>query len=187
MEFVERLNNEKENLTGNIFMYEDGSGFIKVFERSAYMLCQAFKPMEALVYNNKDYGGLYVKIGFPKNSLSNYTHHPDYDYTKTEQEKVIVHTLKRKTSFSFPEDKFIEWKNRSIAKKNDKQEKIIELPEREKDTSVIINENSRRKERQALLIIDDIMSQQLSNYTPMQALNYLNSLQERIRNEKLSE
>ena len=36
-------------------------------------------------------------------------------------------------------------------------------------------------------VIDDIMSQQLSNYTPMQALNYLNSLQERIKNEGLSD
>lgn len=45
MKFIERLQNEKKNLTGNIVMYEDASKFIKVYERSAFMFVQTFKPM----------------------------------------------------------------------------------------------------------------------------------------------
>ena len=194
MEFIERLKNEKTNITGNIVMYEDASEFIKVYERSAFMLGQTFKPMEALVYNNKEYGGPYVKVGFPKKSISSYISHPDFTYSKKEEGNLCIHTLIRKQPADFPEEKFAEWKNKAIEANLQKQEnrqKKDEVTTRvtTQDTVEETPDNTQNTgiNYQMKVILDDIMSQQLSNYTPMQALNYLNSLQERIRNEGLSD
>ena len=190
MTFIERLNNEKTNLDGDIFMYEDGSEFIKAFERSAYMLCRSFKPMEPLVYNNKEYGGMYVKIGYSKKSVEKYTSHPDYDYSRQEDGDLIIHRLKRKQPMDFPEDDYAEWKNKAVASKSECKEKggrrspivpnttMVEEPVHEPEPSI---------NAEAKIILADILAQQLSNFTPMQALNYLNSLQERIRNAGISD
>lgn len=194
MEFIERLKNEKTNITGNIVMYEDASKFIKVYERSAFMLVQTFKPMEALVYNNKEYGGPYVMMGFPKNSISSYINHSDFTYSKKEEGNILIHTLIRKDPTDFPEEKYNEWKNKAIEanlkkqenkqKKNEVQSSVTTQDSIQETTDETPNNGTDYKIK---AVIDDIMSQQLSNYTPMQALNYLNSLQERIRNEGLSD
>lgn len=194
MEFIERLQSEKKNLTGNIVMYEDASKFIKVYERSAFMLGLTFKPMEALVYNNKEYGGPYVMMGFPKNSISSYINHSDFTYSKKEEGNLLIHTLIRKDPTDFPEEKYNEWKNKAIEanlKKRENKQKI-----NEGQSSVTTQDSiqytpddtpNNGTDYKIKAVIDDIMSQQLSNYTPMQALNYLNSLQERIKNEGLSD
>ncbi len=191
--FIERLQNEKANLGGNIVMYEDGSEFIKAYERSAFMLCNVFKPMEPLVLNNKEYGGPYIKIGFPKNKISTYICHPDYDYHKNDEGKVIVHTLIRKVPIDFPENGFLKWKDNAVVlrnsgvKKGNRMtgiDKSIPLKEEAPGYSLQTTDCRDSKYKH---IINDIMAQQLSNYTPMLALNYLNSLQERIKNEGLSD
>lgn len=194
MKFIERLQNEKKNLTGNIIMYEDASKFIKVYERSAFMFVQTFKPMEALVYNNKEYGGPYVMMGFPKNSISSYINHSDFTYSKKEEGNLLIHTLIRKNPTDFPEEKYNEWKNKAIEANLQKQEN--KQRKNEVQSSVTTQDSIQETpddtpnngtDYKIKAVIDDIMSQQLSNYTPMQALNYLNSLQERIKNEGLSD
>lgn len=194
MKFIERLQNEKKNLTGNIVMYEDASKFIKVYERSAFMFVLTFKPMEALVYNNKEYGGPYVMMGFPKNSISSYINHSDFTYSKKEEGNLLIHTLIRKNPTDFPEEKYNEWKNKAIEanlhKQENKQEKNeVQSSVTTQDSIQETPDNTPNNgtDYKIKAIIDDIMSQQLSNYTPMQALNYLNSLQERIKNEGLSD
>lgn len=175
-------------------MYEDGSEFIKVYERSAFMLGQTFKPMEALIYNNKEYGGPYVKVGFPKKRISAYISHPDFTYSKKEEGNLLIHTLIRKDPTDFPEEKYNEWKNKAIEanlKKQDNKQKKNEV-QSSVTTQDSIQETpddtpNNGTDYKIKAVIDDIMSQQLSNYTPMQALNYLNSLQERIKNEGLSD
>lgn len=194
MKFIERLQNEKKNLTGNIIMYEDASKFIKVYERSAFMFVLTFKPMEALVYNNKEYGGPYVMIGFPKNSISSYINHSDFTYSKKEEGNLLIHTLIRKNPTDFPEEKYNEWKNKAIEANLQKQEN--KQRKNEIQSSVTTQDSIQETpddtpnngtDYKIKAVIGDIMSQQLSNYTPMQALNYLNSLQERIKNEGLSD
>ncbi len=194
MKFIERLQNEKKNLTGDIVMYEDASKFIKVYERSAFMFVLTFKPMEALVYNNKEYGGPYVMMGFPKNSISSYINHSDFTYSKKEEGNLLIHTLIRKNPTDFPEEKYNEWKNKAIEANLQKQEN--KQRKNEVQSSVTTQDSIQETpddtpnngtDYKIKAVIDDIMSQQLSNYTPMQALNYLNSLQERIKNEGLSD
>ena len=194
MKFIERLQNEKKNLTGNIIMYEDASKFIKVYERSAFMFVLTFKPMETLVYNNKEYGGPYVMMGFPKNSISSYINHSDFTYSKKEEGNLLIHTLIRKNPTDFPEEKYNEWKNKAIEANLQKQEN--KQRKSEVQSSVTTQDSIQETpdntpnngtDYKIKAVIDDIMSQQLSNYTPMQALNYLNSLQERIKNEGLSD
>lgn len=188
MEFNERLKYEQTNTSGDIVMYEDGSEFIKAFERSAFMLCRCFKPMEPLVYNNKEYGGMYVKVGYSKKSVARYTSHPDYDYSKKDDNGVIIHRLTRKQGMEFPEEDFSRWKEKAIADKREKKdrEKADATGTRNAD-AVVPEQVSPSASSWEKLLISDIMAQQLSNYTPMMALNYLNSLQERIRNERLSD
>ena len=191
MTYIERLQNEKANLYGHIFMYEDGSKFVRALERSAYMFCQVFKPFTTVTSNNKEYGA-YVYIGFNKEQLERFTSHPDYVYDKKVDGTVTIHTLTRKTPMDFPEEEYIRWKDKALAAKDKKPQKEA--------SSVPENVHARQDEHPqestpasaettadaaTSLIIADIMSQQLSNYTPMQALNYLNSLQERIRHERI--
>ena len=193
MDFIERLQNEKTNLSGDIFMYEDGSEFVKAFERSAFMLCKVFKPMKPLIARNKEYGGQYVKIGYSKQSLTKYTSHPDYDYTKMEDNGLVVHRLTRKTQTDFPEEEYSVWKQEAIAqheKKNEEKRQVANTSSIHGSSSFIFDmaaEDGETIETKMRKLIKDIMQQSLADYTPMRALNYLNSIQERIRNEGLSD
>ena len=191
MIFIERLKAEQTNLSGNIFLYEDGSKFIKALERSAYLFCQVFKPLVPLSYNNREYGGSYVTIGFPKDQLEKYITPEGYTYNRKEDGNIVIHSLIRTDPIDFPEKDFEDWKNNAIMDKKEKKEKSNKPSLEDKpctkvqeDYSSPINFSLETKRR---LVIADIMQQPLADYTPMRALIYLNSLQERIRNEGISE
>lgn len=191
MIFIERLKAEQTNLSGNIFLYEDGSKFIKALERSAFLFCQVFKPLVPLSYNNREYGGSYVTIGFPKDQLEKYITPEGYTYNRKEDGNIVIHSLIRTDPIDFPEKDFEDWKNNAIMDKKDKKEKSNKPSLEDKpctkvqeDYSSPINLSLETKRR---LVIADIMQQPLADYTPMRALIYLNSLQERIRNEGISE
>ena len=191
MIFIERLKAEQTNLSGNIFLYEDGSKFIKALERSAYLFCQVFKPLVPLSYNNREYGGSYVTIGFPKDQLEKYITPEGYTYNRKEDGNIVIHSLIRTDPIDFPEKDFEDWKNNAIMDKKEKKEKSNKPSLEDKpctkvqdDYSSPINLSLETKRR---LVIADIMQQPLADYTPMRALIYLNSLQERIRNEGISE
>jgi len=191
MIFIERLKAEQTNLSGNIFLYEDGSKFIKVLERSAYLFCQVFKPLVPLSYNNREYGGSYVTIGFPKDQLEKYIAPEGYTYNRKEDGNIVIHSLIRTDPIDFPEKDFEDWKNNAIMDKKEKKEKSNKPSLEDKpctkvqeDSSSPVNLSLETKRR---LVIADIMQQPLADYTPMRALIYLNSLQERIRNEGISE
>lgn len=189
MTFIERLRTERTNTSGNIIMYQDGSKFISMMERSAFMFCKVFKEHTPIVKNNKEYGGPYVTIGYPKEQLERYRTHDGYSYSSREDDGIVIHTLTRTEAMDFPEQEFIAWKEKAIAAKTakDGQKKTVraESPDinpegtgGNADAASELSAETRRK-----LIIADIMQQPLADYTPMRALNYLNSLQERIRNE----
>lgn len=191
MIFIERLKAEQTNLSGNIFLYEDGSKFIKALERSAYLFCQVFKPLVPLSYNNREYGGSYVTIGFPKDQLEKYIAPEGYTYNRKEDGNIVIHSLIRTDPIDFPEKDFEDWKNNVIIDKKEKKEKSNKASLEDKpctkvqeDSSSPVNLSLETKRR---LVIADIMQQPLTDYTPMRALIYLNSLQERIRNEGISE
>ena len=191
MIFIERLKAEQTNLSGNIFLYEDGSKFIKALERSAYLFCQVFKPLIPLSYNNREYGGSYVTIGFPKDQLGKYIAPDGYTYNRKEDGNIVIHSLIRTNPIDFPEKDFEDWKNNAIIDKKEKKEKSNKASLEDKpctkvqeDSSSPVNLSLETKRR---LVIADIMQQPLADYTPMRALIYLNSLQERIRNEGISE
>ena len=191
MIFIERLKAEQTNLSGNIILYEDGSKFIKALERSAYMFCQVFKPLVPLSYNNREYGGPYVTIGFPKDQLEKYTAPEGYIYNRKESGNIIIHSLTRMSPIDFPEESFKDWKNKAVADKKDKKDKqdkpLVEDGACTKVEEEISSPTNLSMETKRRLVIADIMQQPLADYTPMRALIYLNSLQERIRNEGISE
>ena len=189
MTFIQRLQAEEANTFGDIFLYEDGSKFIKAHERSAYMFCQVFKPMVRMVSNNKEYGGPYVTIGFPKEQRERYASHEGYTYSRRKDGNIVIHTFTRKEPVEFPEADFQAWKGKAVTdkagKKGRKQKPAdddIQTPPAEALPAAATSADSSLK-----LIISDIMQQPLADYTPMRALNYLNTLQERIRNEGLSD
>lgn len=133
-------------------------------------------------------------MGFPKNSISSYINHSDFTYSKKEEGNLLIHTLIRKNPTDFPEEKYNEWKNKAIEANLQKQEN--KQRKNEVQSSVTTQDSIQETpddtpnngtDYKIKAVIGDIMSQQLSNYTPMQALNYLNSLQERIKNEGLSD
>ena len=188
MIFIERLKAEQTNLSGNIILYEDGSKFIKALERSAYMFCQVFKPLVPLSYNNREYGGPYVTIGFPKDQLEKYTAPEGYIYNRKESGNIIIHSLTRMYPIEFPEERFEDWKNKAIADKKDKKDNpLVEDGTCTKVEEGLSSPTNLSMETKRRLVIADIMQQPLADYTPMRALIYLNSLQERIRNEGISE
>ena len=72
--------------------------------------------------------------------------------------------------------------------KKDKQDKpLVEDGACTKVEEEISSPTNLSMETKRRLVIADIMQQPLADYTPMRALIYLNSLQERIRNEGISE
>lgn len=189
MLFIERLKAEISNTEGHIILYEDGSKFIKALERSAFMFCRNIKPFIPVVKNNKEYGDSYITIGFQKEHLEKYINLDGYKYIREESDKVIVHKLLKEEPVTFPEASFEEWKNKAIAAANDKRtENRTQKTENDNTTltpQVPLKTGAVETERK--LIIADIMQQPLADYTPMRALNYLNSLQERIRNAGISD
>lgn len=191
MIFIERLKAEQTNLSGNIFLYEDGSKFIKALERSAYLFCQVFKPLVPLSYNNREYGGSYVTIGFPKDQLEKYIAPEGYTYNRKEDGNIVIHSLIRTDPIDFPEKNFEDWKNNAIIDKKEKKEKSNKVSLEDKPCTKVQEDSSSpvnlSLETKRSLVIADIMQQPLADYTPMRALIYLNSLQERIRNEGISE
>lgn len=191
MLFIERLKAEQTNLSGNIVLYEDGSIFIKAYERSAFMFCKIIKSVIPLVYNNKKLGGQYISIGLPKVQLEKFTALEGYVYKRYEIDNVIIHSLLRNDSLIFPEKDYEYWKNKIITEKNEKKntskkglDNIGCLKTNGKNHS---NSENLSLETRRRLVIADIMQQSLVDFTPMRALTYLNLLQERIRNEGISE
>ena len=91
----------------------------------------------------------------------------------------------------FPEESFKDWKNKAVADKKDKKDKqdkpLVEDGACTKVEEEISSPTNLSMETKRRLVIADIMQQPLADYTPMRALIYLNSLQERIRNEGISE
>lgn len=205
----EKLKAEEENFQ-TITVYGDKGSFVHMYERSAMAFCKAVRPFKVRVQNNRDLGLRYVFVGIPADKIENYLKgRLEYkvDYPE-EGAKIYVARL---TAPIFSEEEYLQWKLSMIenydrektAKSGKKQtpankkdlpaasqhqtslsEKQDNTPDHIAGNPENIAESADKKTAFSNSILEEILTLQLSEYTPMKALNYLNSLQQRIRNAK---
>ena len=173
MTIEEKLKSEENNLL-NIFIYANKGVFAYAYERSAYALIKSVKAFQVKVQYNRQLKMNYLSVGVNAKSITRYF---EDKYKLTEEkfeneENLTVFKVELPLPL-FSEEEFQKWKKETVSRLTKENfQSYNHIPTMEQT-----DHNSFYKS-----VIDDIMSQQLSNYTPMMAMTYLNELQQKIRN-----
>lgn len=161
MTIRERLEKEKDNLTKIILFYDRGL-FYNCVEKSAYAFHTQIKPFKIHVKTLKGYEEPYISLGVPADKINSYLQ--GYEFEKDENDNIIARLKK-------PIDKnvFLLWKQNMIAKHGDvKKNKEIS---NQKEDEIIISQ-----------CLHEIRTLNIASMTPMEAMNVLNNLHQRIKN-----
>ena len=161
MTIRERLEKEKDNLTKIILFYDRGL-FYNCVEKSAYAFHTQIKPFKVHVKTLKGIEEPYISLGVPADKIDSYLQ--GYEFEKDENDNIIARLRK-------PIDKnvFLLWKQNMITKHGDvKKNKEIS---NQKEDEIIISQ-----------CLHEIRTLNIASMTPMEAMNVLNNLHQRIKN-----
>lgn len=175
MTFKERINNEKENLT-KIVLYNDKGLFFNLVERSAYSFCTRIKSFKVHVKTLKGLDMPYVSIGVPVEKVDEYLN--GLTITKDDQGNVTALLAE-----PIDENAFQAWKkhvieqkeNENAAKTAQKTVQSDELHKEESDTPQCGDDIVIRQ------CLHDIKTLNIASMTPMEAMLYLNTLQQKLK------
>jgi len=179
MTFKERVDNERDNLT-KIVLYNDRGLFFNLVERSAYAFCTRIKPFEVHVKTVKDLDSPFVSIGVPVKFKDEYLN----GLTTTTDDVGNITALLNEP---IDENAFLAWKKHIIEQKEMKaaakaaQNTIpadsvhIDVPEAPQNGNLNGDITVIRE------CLKDIKMLNLASMTPMEAMLYLNILQNKVK------
>lgn len=180
MTFKERIDNEKDNLT-KIVLYNDRGLFFNLVERSAYAFCTRIKPFKVHVKTVKGLDAPFVSIGVPVEKKEEYL--KDLAVTKDDSGNVIALLTE-----PVDENAFQAWKKHII------EQKKIEAAAKATQSTIPdgsvhadapeIPQNGNQNNDVAAIreCLQDIRQLNLASMTPMEAMLYLNTLQNKVKN-----
>ena len=174
MTFKERLNREKDNHSA-IILFNDRGLFYNVLERSAYAFHTRIRPFKVHVKTLKGLDDPFVSIGVPVAQIDTYLKF--LNFTTDDQGNVTAQLDK-----AIDEKDFQEWKKHILDNYNDKKEKA--------EKTFILEEQIENTDKQEENIIlrqcfQEVKTLNIASMTPMEAMLYLNSLQQRLKNVEL--
>lgn len=174
MTFKERLNREKDNHSA-IILFNDRGLFYNVLERSAYAFNTRIKPFKVHVKTLKGLDDPFVSIGVPVAQKDTYLKF--LNFTTDDQGNVTAQLDK-----AIDEKDFQEWKKHILDNYNEKEEKA--------EKTFILEEQIENTDKQEENIIlrqcfQEVKTLNIASMTPMEAMLYLNSLQQKLKNVKL--
>ena len=174
MTFKERLNREKDNHSA-IILFNDRGLFYNVLERSAYAFCTRIKPFKVHVKTLKGLDDPFVSIGVPVSQKDTYLKF--LNFTTDDQGNVTAQMDK-----AIDEKDFQEWKKHILDNYNEKKEKA--------EKTFILEEQIEDTDKQEENIIlrqcfQEVKTLNIASMTPMEAMLYLNSLQQKLKNVEL--
>jgi len=175
MTFKERIDNEKDNLT-KIVLYNDRGLFFNLVERSAYAFCTRIKPFKVHVKTLKGLKEPFVSIGVPVEKKDEYLQGL---VVTTDDSGNVTALLKE----PIDENAFQAWKKHII-----EQKKIENTAKIQQDSlsaeSVPVEAHEIRNDcidpviRQCL---QELKALNIASMTPMEAMIYLNSVQQKLK------
>ena len=174
MSFKERLNREKDNHSA-IILFNDRGLFYNVLERSAYAFHTRIRPFKVHVKTLKDLDDPFVSIGVPVAQKDTYLKF--LNFTTDDQGNVTAQLDK-----TIDEKDFQEWKKHILDNYNEKKEKA--------EKTFILEEQIEDTDKQEENIIlrqcfQEVKTLNIASMTPMEAMLYLNSLQQKLKNVEL--
>ncbi len=175
MTFKERIDNEKDNLT-KIVLYNDRGLFFNLVERSAYAFCTRIKSFKVHVKTLKGLDDPFVSIGVPVDKKDEYLQ----GLIVTTDDSGNVTALLKDT---IDENAFQAWKKHIIEQKGKEnaakmQQDVLSADSVHEDAPEIRNDGINPVIRQCL---QEIKTLNIASMTPMEAMIYLNSVQQRLK------
>lgn len=197
MSIIDKIKAENNNLD-TIKIYGDKGIFVHAYEQSAYAMTKAVKVLQTKVQYNRQLKMQYVSVGLPEKSIAKCLMDAGLNFGETKPEEDVTLYEVRLDSPLFTEDEFLTWKRQLIEKEaatqnKNKQEDTdsntenmvpAEVPSEEPKENVCKTDVFHQS---VMSIMEDILSLQLADYTPMMALNYLSQLQKQIRDERIQQ
>ena len=174
MTFKERLNREKDNHSA-IILFNDRGLFYNVLERSAYAFHTRIRPFKVHIKTLKGLDDPFVSIGVPVDQIDTYL--KSLNFTTDGQGNVTAQLDK-----AIDEKDFQEWKKHILDNYNEKKEKA--------ENTFILEEQIEDTDKQEENIIlrqcfQEVKTLNIASMTPMEAMLYLNSLQQELKNVEL--
>ena len=180
MTFKERLDKEKDNLT-KIILFNDRGLFFNLVERSAYAFHTRIKPFKVHVKTLKGLDKPYVSLGVPVDKADEYLQGMTTE--KDEQGNLIANLNE-----PIDERAFLSWKEHIIDNNIQKNNNVES--DKHSGSSAIKNEprpkeNHSEDENIIQQCFQEVKLLNLASMTPMEAMLYLNSLQQKLKDIKL--
>ena len=174
MTYKERLDREKGNLT-KIVLYNDRGLFFNLVERSAYAFHTRIKPFKVNIKTVKGLDKPFVSIGVPVKHADGYLQGMTIE--KDEQGNLTAHLPE-----PIVEQAFLAWKEHVISQ--NKQT----TPDAEEDATLfptVVCERQPNEYTEDEKIIKECVRElkqlNIASMTPMEAMFYLNSLQQKLK------
>ena len=161
MSIIEKLQREDDNAM-HIFLYANKGVFANAYEKSAYSLIKSGFQMKTNVSYNRKLKQHYVSIGLPVDKVEQYLE-GKFKYTKTSTNNDTVYEITLPMSI-FSEEEYESWKKSLLFNK----EKATVIPSSDCNNDVI----------------QSILNLSLADISPMEAMNFLNKIQQQLRHER---
>lgn len=175
--YRERIERERNNLS-QIIIYSDGGLFCNVYERSAYAFYTNIKPFKVHVKTLKGLEHPYVTLGFPVKSKDEYFQ----VFTLTE-ENLDVCCAALKTPID--EAEYQKWKDKMIAHAETTRKVAQDNNSLFHDVACedmpLVTEH-RDDDKIIRQCFQEVKALNIASITPMEAMLYLNNLQQKLKN-----
>ena len=166
MTLKERVRREEGN-HDSMIVYADGGLFYNLYERSAYAFCTRIKSFKVNVKTIQGLDAPFVSIGVPVNRKEEYL--PDLA-ADPDDEKCFRIRLKDPVD----EESFIKWKNLAVS--NDEEIRRLRHVKRRG-----VPEPDNTDYTTVRHCIIEIKGLNMASMTPMDAMNFLHTMQERLK------
>lgn len=185
MTIVDKLKAEEDNYL-TITVYGNRSIFAYAYERSAYAFVKAVRGFKAKTLHNGDLNFNYITIGIPADKVEKYLR-GKYPVKVDHPEDGMTIFVAQLPEHLFSEEEFQQWKSKVMQENKKKKISTPAVRPNDQTLSDSVPEAPANLPIPLTLntIIQDVLEQQLNEYTPMMAFNYLSQLQKRLRNARI--
>lgn len=183
MTYKERIERENGN-TDCVYAYSDGGLFYNFYDRSAYVLHTKVRQFKTHVKTLKGLPEPYIKLGFPVSKKEEYlaplgeVSEPSDDHSLTVRlkEPIDLEGYKKWRNIILLEDMRERNKTSVHDERTVPSTDGIHIPEEKTEEP---SQNNTLKD-----FADEVLSLNIATMTPMEALLFLNGLQQRLRDGK---
>lgn len=172
MDIIQKLQQETNNVS-HVYLYANKGIFVNAYEKSAFSLIKSGFNVKPVVSYNSKMKMSYVFVGLHADTLEQNLKGKFKNIVKSPIEKGVIYEITLPMPI-FSEKEYMDWK-----------ESIVKAAQETKDNNANKTDQPSQTScnEKYMTVINTIKNLSLADMSPMEAINFLNNIQQQLQHE----